>query len=186
MGSRTLTLLLGACALALGVSARASVFFPVDFDTLARRADLIVRGTVQSSSSALTPDGKQVHTVTRIAVGRTLKGSAPVVVEVRTPGGSVGDFSQKISGAPEFTPGEEVIVFLRRHGDSGRYGVDSFSLGKFNLSIDQGRRLVTQHVAGVGLQMPDGQIRAPAEFQPVHEEEFVRRVQKALGDKATP
>ena len=120
MGSRTLTLLLGACALALGVGARASVFLPVDFDTLARRADLIVRGTVQSSSSALTPDGKQVHTVTRIAVGRTLKGSAPVVVEVRTPGGSVGDFSQKISGAPEFTPGEEVIVFLRRHGDSGR------------------------------------------------------------------
>ncbi len=175
----------GACALALGVSARASMILPVDFDTL-RRTDLIVRGTGQSSSSVLTPDGKQIQTVTRVAVGSTLKGRAPESVEAHTPGGSVGEFSQK-GGAPEFTPGEGVIVMRRKRSDSRRSGVDGLSLGKFSLSTDPtdpGGRFVSHHVAGVGPQMPDGHLRAPAGVQPVREDEFVRRVPKALGDKA--
>jgi hypothetical protein len=181
--------LVGVCAIALGSSAGATVLRAAEVEELARRAEHIVRGTVLSSTAAWTPDGKQIHTVTRISVARALKGRGPAVVEVRTPGGSVGDLAQKVIGAPEFAPGEEVIVFLHRHGSSSRYGVEGFSLGKFTVVPGQGQAraaLVTQHLAGVGLPMPDGKVRPPPAFQPVREEEFLQRVQKALGEKATP
>lgn len=191
MTLRNAIVLASALCAAAASTARASVILPADVEELTRRAEHIVRGTVLSSAASWSPDGKQIHTVTRIAVDRALKGSGPAVVEVRTPGGVVGDLAQKALGAPEFTPGEQVILFLRRHGGSGRYGVEGFSQGKFTIeppSSGKGMGKVTQHLVGVDLKMPDGKIQPPAEFKPVREDEFIQRVQRALDGsaKATP
>lgn len=186
MTHRNAILLAGVLIAALASTARASVILPADVEELSRSAEHIVRGTVLSNTASWTADGKQIHTVTRVAVDRTIKGGVPTIVEVRTPGGTVGDLAQKVIGAPEFSAGEQVILFLHRHGNSARYGVEGFSQGKFTIEPQpSGGGLVMQRLAGVALKMPDGRLSPPPEFKPVREEEFLRRVQKAL-EKATP
>ncbi len=185
MTPRTALYLAGALSVALATTARASVVLPANVEELARRAEHIVRGTVLSSAASWTPDGKQIVTITRISVDRALKGRGPAVVEVRTPGGAVGDLAQKVVGAPEFAPGEQVIVFLRRYGGSGRYGVEGFGQGKFTVEPQaSGKGLVTQRLVGLELKMPDGRIQPPSELKPVREDEFLQRVQRAVDASA--
>ena len=40
---------------------------------------------------------------------------------VRREGGSVGGIAMKVFGAPQFTPGEEVVVFIERRGGAATW-----------------------------------------------------------------
>jgi hypothetical protein len=111
---------------------------------------------------------------------------APVTVEIRTKGGTVGDLTQRVSGAPEFKAGEEVVVFLHRAGER-HFVVHSLALGKFEVAKGaDGVARVHQKVKGLGLLGRDGKIRAPAPFEPVAEREFLDRVRRALDAKGAP
>jgi hypothetical protein len=161
-------------------SAGASVVVPMEVEALARKADLVVRGKAAASRSAWSGDGRRIQTTTRIEVARLLKGQAPQVLEVVTPGGEVGDIGQKVSGAAEFSPGEEVFLFLERSPDGARFVVSGMAQGKFSVRARPGGAVVTQSVDGLEVLGSDRQVRPAPRFEPVAEAEFVARVERAL------
>jgi len=187
MSKRTLLLALSmGLALLLGGRALATVILPVDLETLCRRADLIVRGTTGATVALTSEDKKLIHSVTTVSVAQAIKGQAPAQIEVRTQGGTVGDITQMVSGAPQFHPGEEVILFLRKANER-HFVVESFCLGKFEVVKGQdGTAHVRQAVQGLGILQPDGTVRAAPAFEPVPVEQFVARVKRALEPRVTP
>jgi hypothetical protein len=177
--------LLSACALlALPLSAHATVIKVVELETLARSADVIVRGTTGASVSAFTEDGKQIHTVTKVRVATTIKGVADSEIEVRTRGGTVGELTQMISGAPPLGEGREVILFLHRVSPR-RFVIEGFVQGRFDVVKGPGGVAhVTQDLSAVGVLGADGAVRPGATLGPIPEADFVARIRKALEGKA--
>ncbi|MGI5864757.1 MAG: hypothetical protein ACOX6T_22285 [Myxococcales bacterium] len=177
--TKTKPVLAGLLALSVALPAQATVVEPMDVETLSRRADLVVQGTALSSESSFV--NGQIQTVTRVRVDCALKGQAPAVVEVRTPGGRVGDLGQMVTGAPQFAPGEEVIVFLRRLPGGARFRVEGMSLGKFDVvKAPDGRRMVTRNDEGLSIKLPDGGVQQATRFEPVPEPVFLERVRSAV------
>jgi len=85
-----------------------------DMTELRNRAETVIVGEVQGTWTETTRDGW--WTVATLVVDETLQGSHEPVVEVRYPGGSVGDLHLVVSGAPKLHPGDDVVVFTRDDG----------------------------------------------------------------------
>lgn len=162
-------------------AAWATVVLPQSVEDLARRADLVVRGRAERSISVASPDGKLIHTVTTVRVAATLKGRAGEVVEVRTPGGTVGDITQVAHGAPSFSAGEEVVLFLHREGTGTRFGVEGLGLGKFEvIRSGDGSAVVRRRAPDLSLLQRDGTVRPAQAVDPVPERDFLERVRRAV------
>ncbi|MGA8891618.1 MAG: hypothetical protein WB493_08625, partial [Anaeromyxobacteraceae bacterium] len=102
-----------AAVACLALPALAAVGPEVSVEALARRADAVVHGAVRGVEASWAADGRHVRTRVTLRRISTWRGDAPAVVVVEVPGGRVGDVAQSVAGAPEFAPGEEVVVFLR-------------------------------------------------------------------------
>lgn len=165
----------------LPASAFASVVLPASVESLARQADLVVRGRAERAVCVASPDGKQLHTVTTVRVASALKGEAGQTVEVRTPGGTLGDLTQVVHGAPSFSQGEEVVLFLHREHPA-RYTVESLALGKFEVvKAADGAPVVRQRAAkGLAVLQPDGKVVPAQEVSAVPERDFLERVRRAV------
>jgi hypothetical protein len=142
----------------------------VSVEALARGADAVVRATVLGVEAAWTTDGRHVRTRVTLRRLSTWRGEAPAVVVVEVPGGRVGDVAQSVAGAPEFEPGEEVVVFLRA-STPGRFRVLGLATGKFRVAGRQAvPRLEAIHLEEAAI--PPGERRVEA--MPL--EELERRV----------
>jgi hypothetical protein len=130
---RWLAALLVACA----VPATAATFVATSVEEAARSSDAVVRGRVVSTASRLTRDGRGVVTEVEIAVDGAWKGAPDAAVKLVVRGGRVGRIAQVVDGAPTFEPGEEVVVFLGRRGDSWR--VMGQALGKYRVEAGEAR-----------------------------------------------
>lgn len=186
MTSRLLASVLLASLSLAAVPARAAVTQELDLDTLSQQADLIVQGTAEGTEASWSADGKRIHSVTRVRVGKSLKGQAAQVVEVRHPGGTVGDITQRVAGAPAFAPGEEVILFLKQAPGQlkkAAFVVEGLGQGKFEVVRGKdGAKQVLRRTQGLGVVGPDGAVRPAPQVGPVDEEAFVGRVQRAIKD----
>ncbi len=100
------------CLVAIASPAGATVIVPADFATVVDGSQLIVHGRVVEVRSAMTAGRRSIHSFVTVAVDEALKGSAAGTVTFRVPQGQVGRYRRIIVGAPEFTVGEEVVVFL--------------------------------------------------------------------------
>ena len=93
-------------------SARASLVEAVDFDTLVQEADDVVLARVIKQWTQYDEHGRIVTDfqmqVERVEKGSSTPGSAVVV---RKLGGIMGKLGMRIAGEPDFTIGEEVLVF---------------------------------------------------------------------------
>ena len=176
----------GFAATLFSLSAHATVMRPVDLETLARRADVIVRGTAKSTVASLTEDGKQIHTVATVRVASVLKGVPASEIEVRTPGGTIGDIAQIVHGAPRLIEGQEVILFLHRVSER-RFTIEGFAQGKFEVvKGPSGAAHVTQDLRGIGILGPDGAVRPGMAAEPMPVRDFLARVRKALEGAVAP
>ncbi|MGA9770240.1 MAG: putative Ig domain-containing protein [Blastocatellia bacterium] len=134
-----------ACLLsAVQIASATSVIIPPD-DDLIIGARAIVRAKVLSVSSSLDPQD-QIYTYITLRVREVLKGHITdhrIVIKER--GGQVGFQGTTIFGAPEFRPGEEVLLYLDTRND-GSLRVHQMFLGKFTIVADPqtGRRLVVR------------------------------------------
>jgi hypothetical protein len=126
-----------AVALLCAAPASAGTALQATVEELARAADAVVRGTVLRRESRLTPDGLRIYTFVDLRVDAAWKGDPPAAVTVRTPGGEVGRFGQRVDGAAAFADGEEVVVFLSRAGDG--WQVAGLAQGKFAVAGAQAR-----------------------------------------------
>jgi len=156
----------------LASPAAASTALPATVEGLARASDAVVRGTVETSASRFTSDGRQIYTFAEIRTAAVWRGSAPARPVVRVPGGAVGDVGMLVPGAPRFTPGEEVVLFLRRAGPV--HLLVGLAQGKFAVSGGAAR----PELAGLQLlerPLPAGERRAG----PMALDELERRVRGA-------
>lgn len=104
----------------LGVSAAAgaTVVVPTDLGELSRDAQAIARGRVVEVTARWTDDRRMIETLVMLETEAVLKGQLGDTVQFRVPGGSLGRFRNIVVGAPHFTVGQRLIVFLGARGPS--------------------------------------------------------------------
>ncbi len=116
LGGR-LALALGTVVLA-GVSLTgASTFLKVDIPTLKKMSESVVQANVVDVRSAWNDEGSMIFTYVTLEVTGRLHGSSPEKLVVRVPGGTVGDFTSVMEGAPQFQTGDRVVAFIARWYD---------------------------------------------------------------------
>ena len=118
--------------LLLCLPASATTMLRADLPELAQSSDAIVHGTVRRVESRWSGDGRRIVTDVEIQVTEALKGQPGSSVLVTQPGGQVGDIGQVVSGLASFSPGEEVVVFLVRHGAQA-FRVTGMAQGKYQV-----------------------------------------------------
>ncbi len=119
-------------ALLAPVASRATLVRPTTVEQMARRSDAVVRGVVVSRRSVWGKGARRIVTLVEIETRAVWRGEAPTSLTVVVPGGTVDGIGQQVAGAPEFTVGEEVALFLRRDGPA-RFRVKNLALGKFGI-----------------------------------------------------
>jgi hypothetical protein len=111
--------------------AAAAVMAPASVEALARGSDAVVRGRVIGGAARWSADGRRIFTEVEVTVSAVWRGAAPGRVRLTVPGGERDGIAQRLEGAPAFSPGEEVVLFLSRRGSSWR--VRGLALGKYRL-----------------------------------------------------
>jgi hypothetical protein len=130
----------------LASAASATVFQPVTDRQLVDRSDAVVIATVRDTASRIRTDG-YVVTDYRFDVELTLKGAAAGTITVSEIGGVAGSRFTFISDSASYTPGERVMVFLKKRSD-GTYFTTSMAMGKFSFTrTARGESAVTRDVS---------------------------------------
>jgi cysteine-rich repeat protein len=126
---------LAVAGLFLAGSVHATTFVVMDTPELVAGADAVVVGRVTAMEAGETLPGA-IHTRVTVAVEEALKGSAPSgSLTLQQPGGAYGGRALYIDGAPEFRPGERVLLFVTRGGD-GTLHTTHLAMGKFGIEVD--------------------------------------------------
>ncbi len=130
--NQLLVISLGLCA---GEAAATTVIMPSD-DDLIIGARAIVKGEVLSMLSAHDDRVGMICTYVRIRVDETLKGTIGTgEIVLKQPGGTDGNRGLLFYGAPTFTRGERVLLYLDTWPD-GSLRVHQMFLGKFSIIND--------------------------------------------------
>ena len=98
--------------LCCALPARAATFEAMDFDRLAAEAEQVFIGTVDSAAMHATSP-RRIVTDFRFVDIELVKGDPPgPSTQVRMLGGTVGDLTLSIPGAPTFRVGTRYLVFI--------------------------------------------------------------------------
>jgi hypothetical protein len=144
--STTRSLLGFVFTLATAQVAGATLYVATSDRALARRADLIVTGTVRTVTAIGTADGR-IATRVAVDVDGQLKGRPAATVVVEQPGGRLGDRELWVEGAPEFRVGERQLLFLVERGD-GTTRTVAFGMGRYHLRARAGRATTAERSLG--------------------------------------
>ena len=126
-----------------GGAARATVVLPADLIELSHDAVAIARGRIVAVEPQWKEGRRGIDTLVTLETETYLKGSLGNVIQFRVPGGSLGRFSSIVVGAPQFTVGQRVILFLGSRGPTVPY-VLGLSQGVYRLTQSlQGDWMVT-------------------------------------------
>lgn len=141
-------------ALTVPTVARATVVVPVTVETLTRRSDDVVVGTVRRASSLW--DAGRIVTDYEVDVAAVMKGAlAPHgTVVVRLPGGVVGRIGQTVPGVPGMVTGGTYLLFLDVGAAGTRY-LTHLTASVVPVTADPTTGLVQGRV-------PEGMITAPS------------------------
>src|ERR1017187_9986019 len=116
-------------------AARATSVIPITDREIYRRADVVVRGVVETSAVTVDAHGRPepLPLINPLVV---LKGSLSGSLVLHQLGGMLPDgrFLQ-IWGRPDYVPGREVVVFAVHH-ESGEFQTAELLLGKFDVEED--------------------------------------------------
>jgi len=95
----------------------ASTFLKVDMPTLRGMSEAVVQARVVDVQSAWNDEGSMIFTHVTLDVTGRLHGKAADQLVVRVPGGTVGNFTSSMEGAPQFEVGQDVVAFIARWDD---------------------------------------------------------------------
>ncbi len=130
----------------LASAVSATVFQPTSDRQLADRSDSVVVATVRDAASQVRADG-YVVTDYHFEIEETIKGTAAGTIIVSEIGGRSGDRFTFISDSAAYTPGEHVLVFLKKRSD-GTYFTASMAMGKFSFTrTARGEAALTRDVS---------------------------------------
>src|SRR5215471_1168876 len=117
---------------AAGLARATTVIMPTDTQLMIE-SRAIVRGKVNEISTALDDQHGLVYTYIKLKVTEVFKGDIrDRVIVIKEPGGSFGDRGSMIFGSPQFSAGEQVIVYLQTM-DDGTLRVHDAFLGKYSI-----------------------------------------------------
>ena len=165
--------------LLLGATALATTVLGASLEQLTAFSDRVARAKVVSLKSRWSGDHSHIFTDVTLDVLESLKGQGPSRIVVRQPGGVVGDVGQTTSGLATFRAGQEVVVFLERHGPvfritgmaQGVYQVDRKDgramarpapLGDLRVVDRSSGRALSPYRPAMALEQLEAQIRAAA------------------------
>jgi len=132
----------------------ASMFLKEDVQSLKNRAEAVVRASVVDSRSYWNADATMIFTDVTLAVKGRLHGNADDTIVVRVPGGTVGDFTVEMEGAPRFDVGEDVVAFIGRW-DDGAPKVAGYFQGVSRVRPDKAGNEMLQGGVADGLPMSE-------------------------------
>jgi len=134
-----------AALLATPLPARAHQDVAVSIEDLARGAGVVVEGRVESAASSWNATHTQIVTAVSVRVSQYVKGSGPETIRMQLLGGTVGEITMAVLGQAEFTPAEDVFLFLSPTWESGQFPVVQGEHGKFSVRIDarSGRKVLS-------------------------------------------
>lgn len=130
--------------------AHATTIIPVSVEELTHGASNVVRARAVTSWSDWDAQHAAIYTFTRFEVLSQLKGSAPLTLTVKQPGGDRDGVTMKAAGVRQFAPNEEDVLFLRPSiaGD-GSMVVVGLVQGRFQVVRSAGTATVSNGVTGV-------------------------------------
>jgi hypothetical protein len=130
-------------------SASASVVVPPTFDKLVADADAIVYAEVIERASRWERRGTKNVIITDVTlrVREVLKGQSDSIRVVRVLGGTVGNVTQQVVGAPLFIVGDRDVLFLKRGAISPVVGLYH---GRFR--VVEGHNGVGEYIANFARQ----------------------------------
>ena len=154
-----------ACFAPFEAPLRATTVVPPDFDQLVNESDRVVRAVVESVHAEYRdgPQGRLIYTKVRFSLRDPVVGITGSTFELEMLGGSIGDDSLIVTGAPVFHVGDEDFLFVRDNGRSitplfammhGRYPVRRDAAGRE--FVARSNDVPLQDVAEVALPMTTG------------------------------
>jgi hypothetical protein len=106
--------------------------------TLSKDSDVIITGKVIEKESSWNKSKTRIYTKATLQVDEYLKGTnAKQSIEIRTPGGEVGEVGELYSHMPTFENDEEVLVFLKKDEKIKEYKVLNGEEGKITVISDK-------------------------------------------------
>lgn len=134
--------------------AAATTLLKLDMPELVEQSEQIVHGSV----TEITPrraDGR-IYTYITLEAREHLKGEPAETVTFRVLGGRMGDLATIVHGTPDFSLGEEVVVFLERPRQGAELVVAGMIQGKFQVATgpDQRTLYVVPQLGGAPLVEP--------------------------------
>jgi hypothetical protein len=155
----------------------ATVVLPAEFATVVSGSGVIVHGRVARVESHLVGPQRAIESVVTVDVIESLKGDVGATVSFRVPNGQVGRYRRVLVGAPEFTAGDEVVVFLQGRPPS-LPSVFGLNQGVYRVTRDGAARAVVMPPRTAG---PDGRIvRGDPARVPLAVDAFAREVRAAM------
>ena len=144
-----------AFAIAAGTPAAATTFVRMDAPQLAARSDAAVIATVTSVTGVRLAKGAAVTRVV-LAPEQVVMGSLPsgrLVLD--EPGGRGAATVERVFGAPDYRPGERVLVFVQ-HTAGGTLRTTGMAMGKFVVTGAGGATVATRRLDDALLLDPAG------------------------------
>jgi hypothetical protein len=131
-----------------------TVIVPSD-DEMIIGARSIVRGRVTAIESTFDSDRVRIYTYITIVVDEVIKGELTERrIVLKEMGGEVGDEGFKVFGNPQFTTGENVLLYLDTWRD-GSLRTHQLFLGKFSITDDPstGQQVVVRSLTDDGVSV---------------------------------
>lgn len=170
-----------AALLVLAAPLSATVLIPAEFREIVSGSQIIVHGRVTDVRAEWTAGRRRIESVVTLQAASFYRGTAARTVTFRVPGGQIGRYKSFTVGAPEFTRGEEVVLFLKSNGPAVP-SVFGLNQGVFRVRVDArtGRRLVTQPIVTARGAAPEVVTRGSHARRPLPLDQFAVQVRTAL------
>ena len=124
--------------------AHSTTFVPITIKKQIQESDSLIEGRVYEMET-MELNGKIV-TKASVALDRWIGfNTEKNDVEVYFPGGTFGDQKKVVHGAPEFSLGESVVLFLKKD-KSEKFWVNNLGLGKFSIKRVGVRRVIVNQI----------------------------------------
>lgn len=166
---------------------RATVLIPSDFREIVSGSQIIVHGRVGDIRAEWIEGRRRIESVITLQPSAFYRGTPAPAVTFRVPGGQIGRYKSVTVGAPEFRPGEEVVLFLKAQGPSVPQ-VFGLNQGVFRVSVDRrtGGRLVMQPIVTAKGAAPEPVVRGAGARRPLPLDQFAAQIEAVLTNGGLP
>jgi len=183
MKTRSLALSL-AIVLATAASSHATVIVPATLADLVRESRSVARGRVAAVEAKWNDAERTIETEITLDVETYLKGPLGTTLQFRVPGGTVGRLRRIVVGAPEFEPGERIVIFLGAQGPTVPY-VLGLSQGVFRIVATgaSGAVVVPPPLIATSIASGAPVVRGDPSRRPMPLADFEQRVRELAGGR---